>query len=268
MTDFLSTLRDAIAHLATHDPACKRFGARHHGYRVGPPLAAARLDAIEAALEVRLPDDYRDHVTVLSDGGAGPYYGLMPLDHPAQLASARGTFVPDPSRAGAALYQGVVGLAHLGCGYVAVLVVRGDAAGQVWLDARNSDDGVVPIHADFRAFMLEWIETLAHNRWPRGFITPGRCALPSALSAYLGSVEDRAGVARGTLSDDATREALGSIGPGGIATAESGDTPFFASGDLVDLCPVCEHTVENLLPKGLRRDQLRPGLPSIPQRSS
>jgi hypothetical protein len=258
--DFLATLRDAIAHLATHDPACKRFGARHHRYRVGPPIAPARLDELERDLEIRLPDEYREHVLAISDGGAGPYHGLMPLDHPIQLAAARGTFGPG------APYQGVVGLTHLGCGYVAFLVVRGEHRGQVWLDARGSGDGVFRIDDDFRAFVLEWIDTLARNRLPRGFVTPGRCALPAALTSYLHAVEDREGVARGALPPAKVREALDAIGPGGIATADTGDTPFFASGDAIDLCPTCEQTVENLLPQGLRRDQLVPGLAPLPMR--
>lgn len=262
--EFAKTLRDAIAHLASHDPSHRRFGARHHRYRVGPPIEADRLATIEAELDVRLPDEYRDHVTAISDGGAGPYHGLIPLDHPIQVAAARGVFVPDAP--GRALYHGVVGLAHLGCGYVAMLVVDGWAKGQVWLDARGSGDGVIPIAAGFRDFYLEWIDTLAHNRMPRGFVTPGRCALPSALTAYLHSVEDQQGVARDALSPAATLEALGAIPADGITTADTGDSPYFDAGDPIDLCPVCEQTVENLLPLGLRRDQLVLGAQALPMR--
>ncbi|MCA9673843.1 MAG: SMI1/KNR4 family protein [Kofleriaceae bacterium] len=272
---YAATLREAIAHLASHDPTCARFGARHHRYLTGPRLDDARLAAIEAEVGIRLPDDYRAHLRTIGDGGAGPYHGLMPLDHPLQLAAARGAFALRDTTAtvdaprGPALYQGVVGLAHLGCGYVAFLVVAGPARGQVWLDGRGADDGVRPIvtgDGAFRAFFHEWIDALAHARWPRGWVTPGRCALPSALTAYLRAVEQRLGLADGALAGDALREALDDIPDGGIAVADGGDTPFFASGDQVDLCVVCEQTLENLVPQGMRRAQVQPGVAPIPMR--
>jgi hypothetical protein len=266
-------LREAVAHLATHDPTCARFGARHHRYRWGAPLGAARVAAIEAELGHALPDDYRAFVELVGDGGAGPAYGLMPLDHPVQRAIGRGEPPPlrpglpdDDIPVGRALYRGVVGLAHLGCGYVALLPLAGPARGQVWLDARGSGDGLVAMYPSFHAMLNDWIGALATARWPRGWITPGRCALPSALTAYLGAVEQRLGVAPGALDGAALAEALGDIPDGGIQIAETGDTPFFDAGDLVDPCVVCEQTIENLVPRGLRRAQLVPGVAPRPLR--
>jgi hypothetical protein len=162
----------------------------------------------------------------------------------------------------------MIGLSHLGCGHVAVLVVSGPASGQVWLDARGAGDGVRPIHDDFRSFFLAWLHTLAHQEWPRELVAPGRCALPTALSAYLTAVEHRLGVRPGELPDDATYQALSEIPDGGIATTHRGDSPFFAAGEPIDLCPTCERTVENLVPRGLRRAQIVAGLPPIPMRVS
>jgi hypothetical protein len=258
VSEFVATLRETLAHLAGHDPHLARFGAHRHGYRLAPPLAAERLAAIEAELGVRFPDDYREHVTLAGDGGAGPYHGLMPLDHPIQLGCARGAFDPGEP------FRGVVGLCHHGCGYVSVLVLDGPARGQVWLDLRAADDGVVAIAPDFRTYYLGWIDALAHHRWPASHVTPGRCALPHALTSYLHATEDKLGVGRDQLSPDQTREALSRIPDGGIATASAGESPFFGSGDLVDLCVACEQTIENL--PGMRRSQTVAGVEPRPRR--
>jgi len=289
------TLRELVTQLEAHDRGRGRFGARQHDYRLRAPLAAGRLEAIEVAANVRFPDEYREHV-LEADGGAGPYHGLMPLDHPLQLATARGTF--DPAVPGPALHAGTIGLSHLGCGYVAFLVVRGEAAGQIWLDARGArggpesaparrsagrgeerraslygarqradalpgGGGVAPIFDGFRSFYLDWVHAMAHQELQRGFVTPGRCALPAALTSYLHAVEDRLGVARDGLPPDEVARALADIPDGGVAIAADGETPYFGRGELVDPCPLCAATAANL---GLRAAQIEPGLPPIPLR--
>ncbi len=274
MTEYAETLHAWLAQIAAADPARRRFGARHHDYRLAPPVSAARLAAIEDELGLRLPDAHRELVTTVGDGGAGPFHGLMPLDHPVQLAAARGTFalttgVPGPGPAelaGCALYQGVVGLGHVGCGYLTFLVVRGPAAGQVWLDLRSADQGVLPIEPDVASYHRDWIARASRNQLPEPHVNPGRCALPVALSSYLATCERERGLAPGGLAGEPLRGVLAAIGPGAIRCTTSGDDPFFASGDLLDLCPRCEQMVENLLPRGLRRDQLALGLPPLPSR--
>jgi hypothetical protein len=267
-TGYGDALREWVTHVATHDPQFLRFGAHHHGYRLAPPLGEARTAEIEAELGAPLPAPYRAFVVEVADGGAGPYHGLFRLDHPLQRAIAAAGEFPLHERAGGvgpaelsgrALYRGVLGLGHLGCGYIAFLVVRGPAAGQVWLDARAADDGVFPIHADFRAYYHAWVACLAQNRMPEGHVTPGHCALPSALSAYLARREEALGLAPGTMDGDALRTALGEIGPGGIATTTSGDDPFFEAGAPIDLCPRCAQLVENLTARGLRREAIVDG---------
>jgi len=263
-----------LADASAHDRGLRRFGARHHRYRLAPPLPAARLDAIEAELGLRLPSEYRGLIAEVGDGGAGPYHGLMPLDHPVQRAVAHGEFplaaaapgAGPAELAGRALYRGVVGLGHVGCGYVAFLVVRGAAAGQVWLDLRGAGEGVGPIHPDFTSYYRAWIARAARNQLPDGWVTPGRCALPAALSSYLAGRERAAGVPPGTLGDDALREALGALGPGAIRCAASGDDPFFDADEPIDPCPRCEQMIENLAARGLGRDRIAPGLPPWPQR--
>jgi hypothetical protein len=65
--------------LDTADPDRRLFASFHHGYRLEPPLEAADLRAAENLLGCPLPEDYREFVTVVGAGGAGPYYGVKPL---------------------------------------------------------------------------------------------------------------------------------------------------------------------------------------------
>jgi hypothetical protein len=222
-----------VAQLDREDPRRLRFGARAHGYRLRPPIAAARLDELGLAL----PDDYRRHLLEVGDGGAGPYHGLMPLDHPVQLACAR---------------RGAIGLAHVGCGQIALLV--GDV---VVVDATGSGDGMIETGASFHDFFTAWAAAMATRALPRGFASPGRCALPAALTAYLDAVEGELGL----------RRALEEIPDGGITTAQpSPASPFFDPGDPLELCPVCARTVENLIPSGMRWSQITQGVDPIPSR--
>ena len=200
------------------------------------------------------------HVTTLGDGGAGPYHGLLPFEHPVQRALARGRFAKTDPYAG-----GAIGLGHLGCGYLALLVVDAlsDAYGQVWIDARGAGAGVFAGYPSFRHYMTDWLTRLAHNDWLEAFVPAGACALPHALSAYFRAIEDKSGLAEGSLAGDALRAALDDIPAGGIATTHDGTTPFFAAGDRVDLCVACERLIDNL---GMRRDTVALGVPPIPGR--
>lgn len=260
MSELTDTVREAVALFAARDPQLARFGARRHAYRFRAPLAAARMGELEAAANVRFPDDYREHVTALGDGGAGPYHGLLPLDHPVQRRLAAGAFRASDPYAG-----GAVGLGHLGCGYVAILIVdpASDARGQVWIDVRGAGAGVVRAYPSFRHYVTDWLTRLAHAEWLEPFVPAGACALPHALSAYFRAVEQREGLADGELAGDAMRAALDAIPDGGIATTHDGTTPFFDAGDRVDLCVACERLAENL---GLRRTTIADGVAPIPGR--
>lgn len=76
-------------------------GARHsyaiesHGYRLRPTVDEAMLARAERAIGAPLPDEYRNFLTTLGDGGAGPYYGVMPLSDSLDLLEERfGSFDP------------------------------------------------------------------------------------------------------------------------------------------------------------------------------
>ncbi|HEX5541068.1 MAG TPA: SMI1/KNR4 family protein [Micromonospora sp.] len=140
-----------------HRHSRRRFGADHHGFRLGPPLPEAEVASFEHRHSVVLPADYRAFITRIGHGGtgsdgngAGPYYGLLPLDQ-WDAALEQGSsetvlatpFPADPDHkyqdwwAEAGLdddqevFPGAIALADEGCGVLSLLVVTGTARGRV-----------------------------------------------------------------------------------------------------------------------------------------
>jgi hypothetical protein len=244
-------MRDAIVALAAADPSCRRFGAARHRYELLPAATTA----------IDLPDDYRDYVTTFSAGGVGPYYGLVRIERntPIRLPSARSRAVPrEPNNA--------LPIAHLGCGYAAVLILDGPDRGHVWLDARALDI-VTPIYPSFTAFMLDWIERLAKNQWLDGFVPAGECAITSALTGYLGVVEQQLGIEPGTIDGAALRDALVQLGPAAIDVRADRTLGLFDEGDRLDPCATCARALQGLAEHGLRADVVAPGLSPVPDRA-
>jgi hypothetical protein len=247
VSELIARLREILAGLAASDAKFKRFGAAQHQYVLAPPVD-------ERSLELELPEDYLEYVTRLSAGGVGPYYGLIPVDRATPIAAPSGV-----------AWQRALPITHLGCGYAALLVLDGPAAGQIWLDARQL--GLLqPIRPSFTAFYLDWIDRVAHNQWLDGFVPPGQCAITAALSGYLGICEQRLGVPAGTLDGEALRSALADLGPGAIEVTADGPLALFAPGDRVDPCATCARVLQGLEEQGLRHDVVRPGVPPLPMR--
>ena len=55
------------------------FGADTHGFHLNPLLSEAEAAAFERDHNVLLPPDYRQFITRIGNGGAGPFYGIFPL---------------------------------------------------------------------------------------------------------------------------------------------------------------------------------------------
>lgn len=253
-------VRDALRDLSSSDLRRLRFGANRHRYHLRAPLSEARLVALEATAGISLPEDYRDFLLEMGDGGAGPYYGLVPFDQPAQQDLATGPFSAPATNEGA--WHGAVLLCHLGCGYLVYLVVEGAHRGEVWLDLGTSGPPA-KIAPHFIAFYTEWLTSLQRAEWPAVHVRPGSCALALALSAYLGHVERQLGKQEGALSEVELRAALTSLGPGAIQIAAETKSfpPVAAAEPQVDPCLACERMLQELSGLGLRRDVIAPGAP-------
>jgi len=77
MAEKLSRITDSILHLQREQP--QLFGAGQHKFRLNPKLPDADVIAFEKLHNIRLPDDYREFLVNVGNGGAGPFYGIFPL---------------------------------------------------------------------------------------------------------------------------------------------------------------------------------------------
>ena len=75
-----AAVREKLHELEARDRKGRAHGAAYHGYQLNPPLPEARVRAFEEKRRVSLPTDYRTFLTQLGNGGAGPAYGVLPLD--------------------------------------------------------------------------------------------------------------------------------------------------------------------------------------------
>ena len=139
----------------------------------------------ETEYEVALPEDYRQFLTEVGNGGAGPYYGMFglgemddgwgykfwkemvdvgdvsrPFPHTGPWNDLSGK--PDCDRDGSeesdrlwgafeqryynpAIFNGAIPICHLGCAYRQWLVVTGAEAGHVWCDDSADYGGLYPL---------------------------------------------------------------------------------------------------------------------------
>lgn len=170
-----------LRELAAADPQLQQFGARQHRYQLSPTVSAEDLTRFEQDNGITLPDAYREFITTIGDGGAGPYLGMYRHDstdwdnpnHPPEerRPGFLATAFPhaerfQPYRPGLSdediLYDsswlsGSLVLAAYGCGAYFRLVVTGDARGQVWFDDLASDEGLTP-GPDFYDWYQAWLD--------------------------------------------------------------------------------------------------------------
>jgi hypothetical protein len=233
VSDLIATLRDGIAAAAAADPQLRRFGASRHRYQLAPPITDRRV------LDL-LPDDMRAFAAELGGGGAGPYYGCVQLNCAQSISSPSGpAWLP---------------VAHLGCGYAAMVMLEGPARGQIWIDA-HAIGVVAPMHASFTALYVDWIDRLAHNRWLDSYVPAGACTLANALSGYLAYSEEQLGIEPGTLAGAQLADALALLGPDAIVM--TGGPPLFDDEDPVDPCVRCVQLLDSL---GVPIRTVKPGL--------
>lgn len=136
------------------DPDFERFGAYSHKYKLSAPVSEETLLEFEKQYQIQLPEEYRDFLKLVGNGGAGPYYGLYGVEaQKKELHNSRVYRVePDPviypnmsdedwdrvadpegRRKGEAVYPyvGILPIGSQGCTLMTGLVLKGPYRGQV-----------------------------------------------------------------------------------------------------------------------------------------
>ena len=150
-----------LERLRALDKQCQGFGAWRHRYRVRPPASAEDIRAAEGRVGVPLPQALRSYYTDVGDGGAGPFYGLLPgraleglrpavpypgadvlrkLDPDAGKLPSNPDYFEAPEEA----ITGLVAVVEQGCGHRTCLVATPAAGGlPVGTVVDVSNDGYV-----------------------------------------------------------------------------------------------------------------------------
>ena len=146
-TNDIAELGDMLRRLRATDASFRVFGSEQHRYSLGPTLSESELAAFESTNRIRLPNDYRQFVAMIGNGGAGPFYGLAPLDadgrdlsQPFPVATVMDALAEDLERLpdDCDEYPGILEVCHQGCAFHSYLVVSGPAHGTIWNGRENS----------------------------------------------------------------------------------------------------------------------------------
>jgi len=161
--------------------------AAHKG-KLGAPLSASEIETLARHVGP-LPADYRAFLRDVAGSGAGPGYGLLSPMAEAQQRFARGELAWSDGEEAAAPPAGVLPLAHAGCGVLWVLVLRGAAAGEVWVDAIGSDGRARRVAGSFSEWYRAWLVSAVRDAAPWCQWDAMCCATPNVLSQVLESLQ-------------------------------------------------------------------------------
>ena len=78
--DHANYLKALVKDAAKKDPNHQIFGASKHKYKLNPPIPLTEVRKFESRYHLTLPEEYVFFLTRVGNGGAGPYYGLYPLE--------------------------------------------------------------------------------------------------------------------------------------------------------------------------------------------
>lgn len=172
------------------------FAFGRHRMVMNPPLSLEKLLEFEQTYQLRLPEGYRRFLLEIGNGGAGPYYGLLPLEkgaedftdewleevirfdsmghliheyiaHPLPEMSY-GSMPEDEGESDSA--ERTITLCDQGCNYFSLLVVKGKEPGRICYMGMMGELYYMP-DADFLSWYERWLDgTLLRldKNWPGG----------------------------------------------------------------------------------------------------
>ncbi len=176
MSDKIENLKNKLSRLVSLDKSFEVFGSESHKYKLNPCLSEAEVENLEAKYKITLPNEFREFLLKVGNGGAGPGYGLIGIDSVelAKIELLGSDFLSSPfcldgewndldllqNRNGdspdayydSKLVQGSLLVAEYGCGIEARLVITGTQSGKIWIDDRVGEGGIYPLTNHCAAF--------------------------------------------------------------------------------------------------------------------
>lgn len=189
----LERIREKLDLLRVLDAGLAVFGSSAHRYQMSSKHNVEQLEAFEVDHGISLPPGYRRFLLEIGNGGAGPFYGLEPvengrfvdLDKPVlndlidlskpfphtdlwnPLEGDESSAFDDDTYFDNDWAAGALRISNFGCGVWILLVVNGTEYGNIWFDDRASDNGIYPDQSSVsRIPFLKWYESwLDESLW-------------------------------------------------------------------------------------------------------
>lgn len=153
-SSWVRRIHKLLAQAKAKDADLVVFGADGHRYELAPPAGEDAVQAFEEKHGIRLPEEYRNFLILIGDGGAGPYYGIFGLKeleqeikddwyyHPKEkpviypkMSDEDWDLAADPEdkREEEELhpFAGILPIGDQGCTYMTGLVLEGPYCGRV-----------------------------------------------------------------------------------------------------------------------------------------
>lgn len=178
----IEQIKDKLELLKSLDKNFSLFGSQRHQYKLNPTLKELTIKQFEDNYKIKLPKEYVLFLTEIGNGGAGPFYGLEPLENSLfdDLDYKRSDSLLNPSKpflhtkpwnldfkptiseeenkeefeeeytAFEKVYfdneqmNGAIAICNYGCGVFLNLIVNGQEYGYIWIDDRGCDNGIYP----------------------------------------------------------------------------------------------------------------------------
>lgn len=186
------SIKEKLRFLRKYDRNYQIFGSRKHQYLLHEPLSEEQIASFEKVFHVKLPDEYRNFIKTVGDGGAGPGYGLFPLvdnaknsQHPflnapfllendfdlgtyeeeqpcdsmdCKTCAHKETCLTCETGIDSFKYQqGTLAICFEGCTYYMRLVMNGAMRGELW--AESEGDGLKRTSFGFLEWYNHWLDS-------------------------------------------------------------------------------------------------------------
>ena len=197
MDSRIPRIRSKLAKMPYQAQRSRSACGERHQFRLGPRISSSEADAFETEHHVVLPAAYRAFLIELGGSGAGPFYGLLPLDEcrlftmnrkPSDGRPRGFTYVDHPDALQGDLFLHII---EMGCSDLCLIGVTGPLAGRV---VTGNADGFWPPNVssaqDFLSWYERWLNHMRDGQGQRraGAVLPGdRRARPGPTGARVTS---------------------------------------------------------------------------------